>query len=110
MAYSASRDVNNTKKKTKKIYCANCAHCKLVRSQQGDGNHYTLRVRCEAGKWTKKLGGEKFYKYFTVARRSIEECDMYEPMGDEKDFIRELKKTLPIKDEVYSSTENQCSE
>jgi len=105
MADSASSDTDNTKRKARKIYCANCAHCKLVRSPQGDGNHYTLRVRCDAGKWIKKLGGEKYYKYFTVARRSIDECDLYEPMGDEREFIRELKKTLPIKDEVYSSAE-----
>ena len=105
MAESASSDIEVSKKKTRKIYCANCEHCKLVRSPQGDGHHYTLRVRCDAGMWMKKLGGEKYYKYFTVARRSIDECDSYIPMGDEKEFIRELKKTLPIKDEVYSSTE-----
>ncbi|HDQ13220.1 MAG TPA: hypothetical protein ENN41_00190 [Sediminispirochaeta sp.] len=102
MADSASSETEKQDGKSKKIYCANCAHCKLVRNSQEDGNHYTLRVRCEAGKWVKKLGGEKYYKYFTVARRSIEECDSYEPMGDEKEFLRELKKTLPIKDEVYS--------
>ncbi len=105
MADSASSDAEYVKRKSRKIYCANCAHCKLVRSPQGDANHYTLRVRCDAGKWIKKLGGEKYYKYFTVARRSIDACDMYEPMGDEKDFIRELKKTLPIKDEVYTSVD-----
>lgn len=93
----------NARKTSGKIYCANCKHCKLVRSPQGDGTQYYLRVRCVAGKWKKKLGGEKFYKYFTVSRRSIEECDKYEPMGDEKEFLRELKKTLPIKDEIYST-------
>ncbi len=106
MSSSTSSETQSKKQRTKKIYCANCSHCKLVRSPQGDGNHYTLRVRCDAGKWTKKLGGEKYYKYFTVARRSIDECDTYEPMGDEKEFIRELKKTLPIKDEVYSELES----
>jgi len=48
-----------------KIYCANCIHCKLVPSPAGGGRYY-LRVRCEAGKWRKKLGEEKIYKYFTV--------------------------------------------
>ena len=85
-----------------KVYCANCSHCKLLRSPLGSGNQYQLRVRCDAGKWRKKLGDEKVYKYFTIARRSIESCDAYEPMGDPKEYIRELKKTLPIKDEVYN--------
>ncbi len=85
-----------------KVYCANCMHCKLVRDAKGSGSQYQLRVRCDAGKWRKKLGEEKIYKYFTVARRSIAGCSAYEPMGDPKEFIRDLKKSLPIKDEVYS--------
>ncbi len=86
-----------------KIYCANCVHCKLVRTKTGAGGQYCLRVRCDAGMWRKKLGEEKVYKYFTVARRSPDSCSHYEPMGDPKEFIKELKKTLPIKDEVYTS-------
>ncbi len=85
-----------------KIYCANCVNCKLVREAQG-GMRYSLRVRCDAGKWRKKLGEEKIYKYFTVARRSLDSCDAYEPMGDPKEFMKELKKSLPIKDEIYTS-------
>ena len=85
-----------------KIYCANCIHCKLVKAPCGNGGQYQLRVRCDAGKWRKKLGEEKVYKYFTVARRSLDECDAYTPMGDARDYIRDLKKTLPIKDEVYT--------
>ena len=87
---------------TEKIYCANCIHCKLVKTPCGNADQYYLRVRCDAGKWRKKLGEEKVYKYFTVARRSLESCDAYEPMGDAREFIRDLKKTLPIKDEIYS--------
>ena len=87
---------------TEKIYCANCIHCKLIRLPSGNGGQYLLRVRCDAGKWMKKLGEEKYYKYFTVARRSLEQCDRYEPMGETKDFLKELKKTLPIRDETYS--------
>ena len=85
-----------------KIFCANCIHCKLVRVPVANGSQYLLRVRCDAGKWKKKLGEEKFYKYFTVARRSLERCETYVPMGDTRDFLKELKKTLPIKDEIYS--------
>jgi hypothetical protein len=84
-----------------KIYCANCIHCKLVPSRPEGDERYFLRVRCAAGKWKKKLGEEKVYKYCTVARRSIRSCDKYEEMGESKDFIRDLKKSLPVKDELY---------
>lgn len=88
--------------KTKpKIYCANCKNCKLVPSPMEDDTRYVLRVRCAAGKWRKRLGDEKLYKYFTVIRRSMDECDAYEPMGDEDEFLQELKRNLPINDEVY---------
>ena len=84
-----------------KIYCANCINCKLIRVSNSNENQYQLRVKCTAGKWKKKLGEEKYYKYFTVARRSLEECDKYETMGEAKQYIKELKKNLPIKDEIY---------
>lgn len=86
-----------------RIFCANCIHCKLVRRPVENGSKYYLRVKCEAGKWRKKLGEEKLYKYFTVARRSIEECEMYEAMGDIKEYMKDLKKSLPIRDEIYNS-------
>ena len=85
-----------------KVYCANCTHCKLIRMSAGNGSQYYLRVRCDAGMWKKKLGEEKVYKYFTVARRTLDVCEYYGPMGDIKDFLKELKKNLPIKDEIYS--------
>jgi len=85
-----------------KIYCANCVHCKLVKRPVGSASQFGLRVRCEAGKWRKKLGEEKIYKYFTVIRRTLEECDSYEPMGEVEVFLKELRKSLPIKDELYS--------
>ncbi len=86
---------------TGKLYCANCIHCKLVPSSPEGDERYFLRVRCAAGKWKKKLGEEKVYKYCTVARRSISSCDSYEDMGEAKEFIRDLKKSLPVKDEMY---------
>ena len=86
---------------TGQIYCANCRNCKLVPSPVGDDTRYVLRVRCAAGKWRKRLGDEKLYKYFTVIRRSMDECDAYEPMGDENEYLQELKRNLPINDEVY---------
>ncbi len=85
-----------------KVYCANCIHCKLVKVPMGSASQYGLRVRCDAGKWRKKLGEEKLYKYFTVIRRTLEQCEAYEPMGEVEIFLKELKKNLPIKDEIYS--------
>ena len=89
-------------KDRERVYCANCTHCKLVRTPVGNGSQYYLRVRCDAGLWKKKLGEEKVYKYFTVARRTLDGCEHYEPMGDAREYLKELKKNLPIKDEIYS--------
>jgi hypothetical protein len=85
-----------------KVYCANCIHCKLIKIPIGDACQYGLRVRCDAGKWRKKLGEEKVYKYFTVIRRTVEQCSTYEPMGDAGIYLKDLKKSLPIKDEIYT--------
>ena len=85
-----------------KVYCANCIHCKLVKVPMGSASQYGLRVRCDAGKWRKKLGEEKVYKYFTVIRRTLEQCSSYEPMGEVGIFLKELRQNLPIKDEIYS--------
>jgi len=84
-----------------KIFCANCIHCKLVPSPDQAEGGYRLRVRCDAGKWLKKSGEEKIYKYFTVARRSIESCSSYEDMGDAAEFMKDLRKALPTADEIY---------
>ena len=62
-----------------------------------------LRVKCTAGVWQKKLGTEKMYKYFTVARRVMEECEFYEPMGDIPQYLKSLRKTLPAQDDVYDN-------
>jgi hypothetical protein len=84
-----------------KIYCANCIHCKLIPARPDNDDRYVLRIRCAAGKWKKKLGEEKMYKYCTITRRYLDFCDSYGEMGDTRDFIRELRKTLPNKDEFY---------
>ncbi len=99
----AVRDVlDESDSRRGRIYCANCRNCKLVRVPGASGGQYLLRVRCIAGKWKKRLGSEKLYKYFTIVRRSIEDCDRYEPMGDSREYLRELKKSLPIRDEAYT--------
>ncbi|MDR2632446.1 MAG: hypothetical protein LBC51_02345 [Treponema sp.] len=91
----------------RRIYCANCIHCKLLTgtvlftlSVDGEDRD-TPRIRCAAGKWKKKLGQEKLYKYSTIIRRHLEYCDAYEAMGDARDFIRELRKTMSPKDAPY---------
>jgi hypothetical protein len=92
----------DTDKNADKIYCANCEHCVVIKVPAGIGSKYLLRVKCIQNKWKKKLGEEKFYKYFTVARRIEDECGDYSPMGDNiKGYLRDLRKSLPIKDEVY---------
>ncbi len=83
------------------VFCANCLHCKLVTEREAELGEYRLRVRCDAGKWRRKSGDEKHYKYSTVIRRRLEDCNAYEPMGDLQEFLRELKRTLPVKDETY---------
>ncbi len=101
---SDSRDLDSFDEEfsSDKLYCANCIHCKLFRFPRGGAEQYGLRVRCDAGKWRKKLGEEKVYKYFTVIRRTIEQCDEYVAMGEAETFLKELRKNLPIKDEIYS--------
>jgi len=56
-------------------------------------------------KWVKRSGEEKFYKYFTVARRIMDDCDSYSPVGEAYPYIKNLRKELPIKDEIYSTKE-----
>jgi hypothetical protein len=85
-----------------KVYCANCKNCKLIRIQDSNGK-FRLRVKCAAGKWTKKKGGEKYHKYFTVTRRKEEACDSYIPMGSEKEFLKDLKRELPTEDIEYDT-------
>lgn len=86
----------------KKIYCANCSHCVVFKQVIEGADTYVLRVRCLKGMWRKRSGVEKVYKYFSIIRRTQENCQYYDPMGDEKTFIKELRRTLPIKDEIYS--------
>ena len=86
------------------IHCANCAHCVVFKQLIEDAEAYVLRVRCSMGVWRKKSGEEKVYKYFSIARRTVNECAHYDPMGDEKSFIKELRKNLPVKDEIYPYT------
>jgi hypothetical protein len=89
-----------------KIYCANCIHCKLIPAKDEGETRYVLRIRCAAGKWKKKLGEEKLYKYNTIFRRCFNTCDSYEEMGDTREFIRDLRKTLPNKDEPFFLVHN----
>ncbi len=82
--------------------CSNCAHCIVVRRYETDQEKYVLRIRCDKKKWIKRSGEEKYYKYFTVARRIQPDCNEYKPMGDFNPYIKNLKRELPIKDEIYT--------
>lgn len=83
----------------RKIYCANCLHCKIsVQEAEGEAQA-SLKVRCSAGMWKKKVGEEKFYRYDTVEQRRIDSCDEYEEMGDLEDFLKDLRRSLPSRDE-----------
>jgi hypothetical protein len=75
---------------TGKVYCANCFHCKLLPEIECGA----LRIRCTAGKWKKKLGQEKIYKFCTITRRFSDMCEYYEDMGESAEFIRELRKSI----------------
>ena len=69
------------------IYCANCRYCVLFRKSSGlEGKEYLLRIKCTQEQ----------------ARRTVEKCDSYKDMGDLGDFLRILRKSLPVRDEVYS--------
>jgi hypothetical protein len=99
---SKGRKRERRKEEGGRIFCANCQHCILMKQQVGQQHSYVLRVRCGHGMWKKRSGEEKVYKYFTIIRRTVSVCAFYEPMGDAKTFIKELKESLPVKDEIYS--------
>jgi hypothetical protein len=85
-----------------KIYCANCINCKLILAKPDKGTQYLLRIRCAAGKWKKKLGQEKLYKYCTITRRYLDYCDAYEDMGETQEYIRELRKNISNRDILFA--------
>ncbi|MDR0555113.1 MAG: hypothetical protein LBG76_10010 [Treponema sp.] len=93
-----------------KIYCANCMHCKLLPLKLEGETDYVLRIRCAAGKWKKRLGQEKMYKYSTITRRYLDTCDAYDEMGNTREFIRDLKKTLPNGDKPFTAAQDQDEE
>jgi len=88
---------------TDKIFCANCAHCKVVRDSNHAALDVVLRVRCAAGMWKKRVGVDKLYRLDTVEQRRVPECLHYDPMGECQDFIRELRRSLPQTQELARS-------
>ncbi len=90
-----------------KIFCANCQHCVVLKQQESEPDKYVLRVKCLKNKWLKRSGEEKLYKYFTVARRIMDDCNDYIELGEPFPYIKNLRKELPIKDEIYSLKEQQ---
>lgn len=86
----------------RKIYCANCSHCVVFKQRVGETDSYVLRVRCSKGMWKKRSGEEKIHKYFTIIRRTLKQCEYYDPMGSVESYLKELRKNLPVTDEIYS--------
>ncbi|HOA07472.1 MAG TPA: hypothetical protein PK624_05365 [Spirochaetota bacterium] len=86
-----------------KLFCANCLSCIVIRQSETEQDKYVLRVKCVKKKWAKRSGEEKLYKYFTVARRIVDDCDGYAEAGELFPYIKNLRKELPIKDEIYST-------
>ncbi len=86
-----------------KLFCSNCTNCVVVRQYESEPERYVLRVRCLEKKWVKRSGEEKLYKYFTVARRVAYDCLSYTESGDPFPYIKNLRKELPIKDEIFST-------
>ena len=89
-----------------RVYCANCEHCIVTRAFEHDNTRYVLRVKCTKKRWEKRSGEEKQYKYFTVARRVQQDCPDYSTLGKATPFIKNLRRELPVKDEIYSIEEN----
>jgi len=89
-----------------KVYCANCEYCVVVRVFETDNSKYVLRVKCDKKRWAKRSGEEKQYKYFTVGRRVQNECPDYSAIGELNPFIKNLRRELPVKDEIYSLIED----
>ena len=91
------------RKKNREIYCANCSHCIVFKKAIAKGKYYVLRVRCDMGMWRKRSSNEeKVYKYYTILKRKVKECPYYDPMGEEENFIKDLKKSLPVQDIIYA--------
>ncbi|HPK44715.1 MAG TPA: hypothetical protein PLV62_07025 [Spirochaetota bacterium] len=88
-----------------KFFCANCVNCIVIRQYESDPERFVLRVRCTKKQWTKRSGEEKLYKYFTVSRRTVDNCQYYNEAGDLYPYIKNLRRDLPIKDEIYSTRE-----
>lgn len=87
-----------------KIFCANCKHCILIRqSIDGKPDKYYLRCMCVKNHW--KTAGKpiKYYKYCNIHQKAVKECDDYYEMGYLKKFMKDLKKNLPEKDEIYKN-------
>ena len=80
-------------------------NCIVIRQYESDPERFVLRVRCTKKQWTKRSGEEKLYKYFTVSRRTVDNCQYYNEAGDLYPYIKNLRRDLPIKDEIYSTRE-----
>ena len=101
---------------TDKIYCANCLHCKLFHAPPKTGKTfqrglYYKRIKCTAGNWFTSKGVEKIRKFYTIARKTVDDCGQYISMSDNGEKVEEwidfLDSQLPSKDIVYRREEER---
>ena len=89
-------------------YCGNCFFCKRFKEHCEDLTSYVFKIRCSKKQWKYKSGAEKVYDYHTLLNRKGTNCQYYESTSEideeTKQFIKHLRKTLPAKRIVYSSS------
>ncbi len=92
-------------KKPNRIYCAECANCKLVREISATGR-YIMKARCAQGHWLRN-GKEALVDYHNMDRRTLDACPDYittsDNDSDRKAFVDGLDNTLPIERHIYEA-------
>ena len=93
----------------RKIRCANCLHCKMTWMASDLTGSRERRVRCAAGGWHTPSGSEKDYPLYTLLARTMDACPAFSSMGeeDEREFLRELRRELPLERIVESLPEKE---
>jgi len=90
-----------------KIYCANCANCKVLRFYNHDKSTYVQKIRCSKGQWSYQSGKERFYDYFNLLNHKPDVCLFYDPMCESydelKSYLKNLRNTLPRSMVIYDS-------
>ncbi|MBZ0271379.1 hypothetical protein K8I61_05040 [bacterium] len=96
---------DSTPKSPRRVYCANCLHCKEfshISPLTGIGER---RIRCAAGQWTAPSGKLKTYALHTALIRRMGQCADYDSMGEDDlpEFLKTLRETLPA-ERIFEGT------